>query len=131
METQVTPPAATPLKTDVEFYQELIAALDALPTPELIRGFLLCYTKKLCYHCAIGAMLRKVEAVIPPDKHTHYSYIANVLQCDAMLVHRVMDENDTYMRSDLPDEAQRRSRWLHIRNWAEERIRELTLTEGT
>lgn len=119
METQVT---ATPVKTDAEFYQELIAALDALPVRELIRSDLLRREDgRMCY-CAVGAMVLKAGTDIDPPHHANFGVIAKTLKCSSMHVVNAVFANDNYMRRDLPVHSERQWRWVYMREWAEQQL---------
>ena len=125
---------ATPtpqIKTDVEFYQELIAALDTLPRKELIRGVLKSRTRGYSCYCAIGAMMHHAQIPVAADSTCTYARIAEELKADIRLVRTVLDVNDLFGVGVEISTTLQRERWQYVRDWAEARLRALTLTEGT
>lgn len=125
---------ATPtpqIKTDVEFYQELIAALDALPRKELIRGVLKHRAGAYDCYCVIGAMMLHAQIPVPSNCDYTFSLIAKELKVDYALVRNAISTNDEFCAGVEPSVTLQQERWQHMRSWAEAHLRELTLAEGT
>ena len=108
------------------FLRELVAALDALPTPELSSGALEDAKTGCC--CAFGAVrrLRGPENVgiwfhpeeedMTPDNLAEPFGVSNTLAWAVVQVNEDMSEDNT--------EQARRRRWAEVRSWAVRHLQE-------
>jgi hypothetical protein len=102
------------------FLRDLVAALDALPTPELHSGALEDSKTGCC--CAFGAVrrLRGVESVKlwfhPEDEDITPDSLAEPFDVSPTLAWAVVQANED-MHEDNSEQGRRR-RWAEVRDWA-------------
>lgn len=115
-------------KRGQRFLVELIEALDAMPTRELISGKL---ESDGC-HCALGAVAAArgidTSAIEFPDDEwemdrEHHERVANALDIADALGREVMYINDEYY-SDEGHFTRNEKRWRVVRSWALHEIRD-------
>jgi hypothetical protein len=93
------------------FFNDLLAALDALPSRRLIDAEL----DNGVDCCALGAMLRHRGIEVPEDDDT--AEVAAELGVDSGLAFEVVNVND-HSASETPED-----RFIRVRAWAEECLR--------
>jgi hypothetical protein len=107
-------------KRGQSFLRELVAALDALPTPELSCGALEDAQTGCC--CAFGAVrrLRGAENVRlgfhAEEEDITPTYLAEPFGVSETLAWAVVQANEEMHESNT--ELARRRRWADVRNWA-------------
>jgi len=116
-------------KRGQSFLRELVAALDALPTPELSAGALEDEQSGCC--CAFGAVrrLRGPENVKicfhPEEEDVSPCDLAEPFGVSSTLAWAVVQVNEDMAESNT--ERARRRRWADVRAWA---VRHLLPTSG-
>lgn len=98
-------------KKGQEFFRELLAALDALPTKRLIPHELVSEDGECCALGAV-ALARKLDVASVDESD---------LGISSMLAQEVVYMNDEYHRRNTPEE-----RWQRIRNWVASNLTERT-----
>lgn len=98
-------------KKGQEFFRELLAALDALPTKRLIPHELVSEDGECCALGAV-ALARKLDVATVDESEPEE--VAAALGIRSMLAQEVAYMNDEYQRLNTPEE-----RWQRIRTWVE------------
>lgn len=96
-------------KKGQEFFRELLAALDALPTKRLIPHELVSEDGECC---ALGAVALARNLDVAAVDESEPEEVAAALGIRSMLAQEVAYMNDEYQRLNTPEE-----RWQRIRNW--------------
>jgi hypothetical protein len=108
------------------FLQDLLAALDSLPEPELSAGALEDETTGCC--CAFGAVRRfRGESSVPlwfdpMDEDVDPHHLAELFDVSQRLAWEVVVVNDTYCGNNNSP-GDRRRRFKEVREWAVRNIR--------
>lgn len=103
-----------------QFLADLVAALDALPAPELISGALEDSETGCC--CAFGAVRRHRGAervpigFDPEEEDVTPDYLAGPFNVSKTLAWAVVEENEDTSTSNTLEA--RRRRWESVRAWA-------------
>lgn len=100
-------------KKGQEFFKELLAALDALPSKRLIPHELVSDGE--C--CALGAVAIWRGLDVANIDESEPEEVAAALGIRSMLAQEVAYMNDEYQRLNTPEE-----RWQRIRNWVTSNI---------
>lgn len=109
-----------------QLLRDLVAALDALPVPELVDGYLV--DPETGCNCALGAV--GLHRGIPPEQllaeqeseDLDPSALAEMFDISVTLANEVVDLNDNYL-GGVPDSPHtRQGRWQMMRDWAEKRL---------
>lgn len=95
---------------------EFVAALEALPTKELIRGRLIDESGKVC---AAGSLLKFRGLTL--DSHTFYRDQLRTRGIQEFILERIMRTNDAI--PSLRSVETTRARWQRMHNWATEQLR--------
>lgn len=98
-------------KKGQEFFRELLAALDAIPTKRLIQHELVSEDGECCALGAV-ALARKLDVAAVDESEPEE--VAAALGIRSMLAQEVAYWNDEYRRLDTPEE-----RWQRMRTWVE------------
>lgn len=96
-------------KKGQEFFRELLAALDAIPTKRLIPHELVSEDGECC---ALGAVFVARKADVSGVDESEPEEVAAALGIRSMLAQEVAYMNDEYQRNNTPEE-----RWQRIRAW--------------
>jgi hypothetical protein len=101
-------------KKGQEFFRELLAALDAIPTKRLIPHELVSEDGECC---ALGAVFVARKADVAKVDESEPEEVAAALGIRSMLAQEVAYMNDEYQRHDSPEE-----RWERIHKWVSSNI---------
>ena len=102
-------------KKGQEFFKELLAALDAIPTKRLIPHELVSDDGECCALGAV-ALARKIDVATVDESEPEE--VAAALGIRSMLAQEVAYMNDEYQRLNTPEQ-----RWERIRKWVASNIR--------
>lgn len=105
-------------KKGQEFFKELLAALDALPSKRLIPHELVSEDGECC---ALGAVFIARKTDVANVDESEPEEVAAALGIRSMLAQEVAYWNDEYRRRDTPEE-----RWQRMRTWVEVNLAQAT-----
>jgi len=108
-------------KKGQEFFKELLAALDAIPTKRLIPHELVSEDGECC---ALGAVFVARKTDVAGVDESEPEEVAAAPGIRSMLAQEVAYMNDEYQRNNTPEE-----RWQRIRAWVVSNLAASTSTE--